>query len=771
MKNISLKFDSKAIIKLLGVQLYDTPMAMLRENVQNGFDAVKERQEKDKDYKDPCVRITITDRKIVVSDNGIGMNQDNLEQNFWTAGKSGKNNEDSRKAGVVGHFGIGALANFGVCSSLDVDTRKIGEDTRYHSHAESEKLDGEQITIDETPDESNNYGTTITAILDDEHNFVVEDAKNYLKPFVQYVDIPVYLNDELISQQPMGIAGIPHDVYNLNGTYENGYTSFTYRIVFLTYHPISPQIEITGIKLYGREEPGMLYLSKSKSNLFGLNNGFGLANLNVYSQFGFGGFANFSFLEPTAGREAIAKTCTERIQSLLNMVEEFWANSIADYSLADDYRDFLVYVSNHFSKQLARNIRISADGIGGGNDIALGDIKPEDNGGFYKGQDTKILETHKTTGNPVYRVSQENPRRKIQLQYLKQIGIKELNDSVQIIHEYSKREIKSDEFMFLAEVKRVIEDDYILDNFDVRLADISHNVQIMVKKDEGYDFVIYIFRQSGDVDQICKMYRESYLYFTPMVKDYVRTALYRQFAEYIPKDKQERAAYIDAAYQRRKEELIIRETDVSDDEFLFKQLQKGEITTNQFLERVKKIHREKQEQAVSQGSVGRVENVVKTAALVTENVPASSAPTRNEQEDMPQPPILELDNSTNKKLLRTEYNTPILHYHRLFISLSTNMDRDFRSFFMLPHTTKVIWSTHRIIYIFTEYTGSVSLYYEMELKKKLANEQTGGRSVVSTTIITKRKIFVPIPEEIMSYFDFQREQELIFYVHFDKVNG
>ena len=49
MKNIALKFDSKAIIKLLGVQLYDTPMAMLRENVQNGFDAVKERQEKDKE--------------------------------------------------------------------------------------------------------------------------------------------------------------------------------------------------------------------------------------------------------------------------------------------------------------------------------------------------------------------------------------------------------------------------------------------------------------------------------------------------------------------------------------------------------------------------------------------------------------------------------------------------------------------------------------------------------------------------------------------------
>ena len=81
MKNIALKFDSKAIIKLLGVQLYDTPMAMLRENVQNGFDAVKERQEKDKEYKNPCVKITITDQQVIVTDNGIGMNKQDLIDN------------------------------------------------------------------------------------------------------------------------------------------------------------------------------------------------------------------------------------------------------------------------------------------------------------------------------------------------------------------------------------------------------------------------------------------------------------------------------------------------------------------------------------------------------------------------------------------------------------------------------------------------------------------------------------------------------------------
>lgn len=770
MKNIGLKFDSKAIIKLLGVQLYDTPMAMLRENVQNGFDAVKERQDKDKDYKDPYVRITITDGKVIVADNGKGMDLDNLEQNYWTAGKSGKNNEESRKAGVVGHFGIGALANFGVCSTLDVDTRRIGVNTRYRSHADREKLDGEQITINEVIDETDNYGTIVTATLDDENSFAVEDAKNYLRPFVQYVDIPVYLNDDLISQHPQGISAIPAEAYSIADRFEDGYASFNYHFVFQKFHPMNPQLEITDITLFGRKEPGMLYLTKSRSNLFGLNNGFGLANLNVYSQFGFGGFANFPFLEPTAGREAIARHCTERIQTLINKVEEFWATTIAKYPLADGYRDFLAYVGCNFSVTLANNIRIKVDGIGS-EDIPLGEIDRNAGGGYYKGQDTKILESHQSAGKPVYRVSQENPRRKIQLQYLRNLGIKELDDHVQIMHVYGKHEIDNEEYMLLLEIKRTIEDDYILEDFDVRLADISHDVQIMVSKENQYVFVIYISRECGEVKNICNTYKDNYLLFTPLVKDFVRTALYRQFAEYIPKSKQERAAYIDAAYQKRKEELIIRETDVSDEELLFKKFQNNEISASEFINRVKKNHRAKQEQVVTQGQVEDVENVVRTAALQPNVQQTPNKAIREEQEDMAQPPILELDNPTDKKLLRTENQTPVLHFNRLFVSLSKNMDRDYRSFFMLPHTTKVIWSTHRIIYIFTEYSGKVSLYYEMELTKKLPNKMTGGRSVVSTTIITKKKIFVPVPEEIISYFDMKKEQELRFYVHFDKVNG
>ncbi len=49
---------------------------------------------------------------ITITDNGIGMSEKVLRENFWKAGSSGKHSAAAKKAGVVGTFGIGAMANF-----------------------------------------------------------------------------------------------------------------------------------------------------------------------------------------------------------------------------------------------------------------------------------------------------------------------------------------------------------------------------------------------------------------------------------------------------------------------------------------------------------------------------------------------------------------------------------------------------------------------------------------------------------------------------------
>ena len=71
---VSMEFDAKQMIRLLGNDLYDSPLAMLREKVQNAYDAILERRVLDSEFE-PLIKIEITNEQVTIVDNGIGMNQ------------------------------------------------------------------------------------------------------------------------------------------------------------------------------------------------------------------------------------------------------------------------------------------------------------------------------------------------------------------------------------------------------------------------------------------------------------------------------------------------------------------------------------------------------------------------------------------------------------------------------------------------------------------------------------------------------------------------
>jgi molecular chaperone HtpG len=75
---------------------------------------------------------------------------------------------------------------------------------------------------------------------------------------------------------------------------------------------------------------------------------------------------------------------------------------------------------------------------------------------------------------------------------------------------------------------------------------------------------------------------------------------------------------------------------------------------------------------------------------------------------------------------------------------------------------------HKVVYIFTHASNKLSLYYDIELKEKLSDETTGGQPIPTTTIITDDKIFIPIINELTSYFDIkEKEGTKEFYVRYD----
>ena len=137
-----------------------------------------------------------------MSDDGIGMSDEVLKNNFWKAGSSGKKSDLAQRSGVIGTFGIGAMANFGVCTFLQVETRHIDSPTTLVSSARRADLRIAQNCIDLVRiNDKREPGTIVTATLDPSNPIDENAAADYLAQYVRFIRVPVFINGRLISQQ------------------------------------------------------------------------------------------------------------------------------------------------------------------------------------------------------------------------------------------------------------------------------------------------------------------------------------------------------------------------------------------------------------------------------------------------------------------------------------------------------------------------------------------------------------------------------------------
>src|SRR5712691_11791624 len=97
---IVFQVETTRVLQILTREIYDSPLALLRENVQNAYDAVRERFAQSGTLGDGGrIDIHLDSREISITDNGIGMNKYVLRGNFWKAGSSGKHSDAARRAG------------------------------------------------------------------------------------------------------------------------------------------------------------------------------------------------------------------------------------------------------------------------------------------------------------------------------------------------------------------------------------------------------------------------------------------------------------------------------------------------------------------------------------------------------------------------------------------------------------------------------------------------------------------------------------------------
>lgn len=211
MKKKQFKTESKKILDLMINSVYTNRDIFLRELVSNASDAIDKLYYKsltDRNVKldkdDFCIRIDLDkdERTIKITDNGIGMTEEELDENLGIIAKSGSSlfkemNEKNKDINIIGQFGVGFYSAFMVAKEIKVLSKAFGSDEAYEWV--SDGLDGYSIT----KSKKESAGTEITLYLKDNTDNETFDEyletrriEGIIKKYSDYVKYPIIMEVE-----------------------------------------------------------------------------------------------------------------------------------------------------------------------------------------------------------------------------------------------------------------------------------------------------------------------------------------------------------------------------------------------------------------------------------------------------------------------------------------------------------------------------------------------------------------------------------------------
>ena len=207
MAKKQFKTESKQLLNLMINSIYTHKEIFLREIISNASDAIDKLHYKAITESLPVARedfkINVSwdedARTITVSDNGIGMNKEDMDSNLGVIAHSGsldfkKAMEENPDVDIIGQFGVGFYSAFLVSDKVTVRSKAYGEDTAWVWT--SEGTDGYTVKECDKPD----YGTEVEMHIKPD-----EDGENYsdfideyrikelIKKYSDYVRWPIHM--------------------------------------------------------------------------------------------------------------------------------------------------------------------------------------------------------------------------------------------------------------------------------------------------------------------------------------------------------------------------------------------------------------------------------------------------------------------------------------------------------------------------------------------------------------------------------------------------
>ena len=211
----SFQAEVAQLLHLVTHSLYSNPEIFLRELVSNASDACDKLRFEGINHpeyyeNDPELHVRIsldpTNKTITISDNGIGMNQQEAIEHLGTIAKSGTKDFMSKLTGdqksdaqLIGQFGVGFYSGFIVAEKITVESRRAGteaaEGVRWISQGTGE-FDVEQIN-------KASRGTEIILHLREDALEYLDSAKvkQIINKYSDHISLPIEMQKEIWQQE------------------------------------------------------------------------------------------------------------------------------------------------------------------------------------------------------------------------------------------------------------------------------------------------------------------------------------------------------------------------------------------------------------------------------------------------------------------------------------------------------------------------------------------------------------------------------------------
>lgn len=204
VKKGGISVETAHIFPIIKKWLYSEKDIFLREIVSNATDAITKLKRLSSlgkyDDNGEKYRVDVTLDKeaktLTVSDNGIGMTEEELEKYICSIALSGaidfiqKYDEDNANNGIIGHFGLGFYSSFMVSDTVEIISRSYTGEGAVHWACNGL---GE---YEMKPAERTEHGTDIIMHISEEESEYLDDNKirEILRKYCSFMSVEIYFN-------------------------------------------------------------------------------------------------------------------------------------------------------------------------------------------------------------------------------------------------------------------------------------------------------------------------------------------------------------------------------------------------------------------------------------------------------------------------------------------------------------------------------------------------------------------------------------------------